>query len=368
MQFQEAVKLRGDYLPPKLALARLDLARGEYAKAMQGSAEILSVDPNHLGAKLIHSSALLGSGELRQARDELEALVKARPDSSDAQFQLAMLNFSERKFKEAENIFRKLHDDNPNDPRGFMGMIESHMVQGRQAQAFEMLQNVIQKTPDRPDYRLALANVAVRANKFDLAISEYQSLLAKNPKSADVHLRLGETFRRMGDAQNAIKHFGQARELAPNDPAANVQLALMLEGTGKREDAKPLYEHVLKIDPDNAIVLNNLAYMLADQGSELDHALTLAQRAKQKFPTNPDIADTLGWIYIKKNLSDNAISIFRDLTSKHGHVSTYHYRLAMALFQKGDKPQAKKALETALKNNPTKEEEGKIKELLNRIG
>jgi tetratricopeptide (TPR) repeat protein len=368
MQFQEAVKLRPDYLAPKLALARLDLARGEYAKAMQGSAEILGLDPNHLGAKLIRSSALLGSGELRQARDELEALVKARPDSSDAQFQLAMLNFSEKRYKDAENIFRRLHEDSPGDPRGFMGMVESHMIQGRQAQALDMLQNVIQKSPDRPDYRLALANVAVRAEKFDLAIGEYQSLLAKNPKSADVYLRLGETYRRMGDSSNAIKYFGKARELAPNDPAANVQLALMLEGTGKRDDAKPLYEHVLKLDPDNAVVLNNLAYMLADKGSDLDHALTLAQRAKQKFPTNPDIADTLGWIYIKKNLSDNAISIFRDLTSKHGNVSTYHYRLAMALFQKGDKPEAKKALETALKNNPSKEEESKIRELMNRIG
>ena len=368
VQFQEAVKLRPDYLPPKMALARLDLARAEYAKAMQGSAEILSVDPNNLGAKLIRSSALLGSGELRQARGELEALVKARPDSNDAQFQLAMLNFTERKFKDAENIFRRLHENSPGDPRGFMGMVESHMSQGRPAQALEMLQSVTQKSPDRPDYKLALANVAVRANKFDLAISEYQSLLAKNPGSADVHLRLGETYRRMGDAPNAIKYFGKARELAPNDPAANVQLALMLEGTGKRDDAQPLYEHVLKLDPDNAIVLNNLAYMLADKGSDLDHALTLAQRAKQKFPTNPDIADTLGWIYIKKNLSDNAISIFQELTSKHSHVSTYHYHLAMALFQKGDKPQAKKALETALKNKPSKEEEGKIKELMNRIG
>ena len=44
---------------------------------------------------------------------------------------------------------------------------------------------------------------------------------------------------------------------------------------------------------------------------DLDQALTMAQRAVQAAPKSPEIADTLGWIYIKKNLSEEAIRIFR---------------------------------------------------------
>ncbi len=42
--------------------------------------------------------------------------------------------------------------------------------------------------------------------------------------------------------------------------------------------------------------------------------------------------------------------------------------MAMALFQKGDKPQAKRELQTALRNRPSQQEEGKIKELMAKIG
>jgi Tfp pilus assembly protein PilF len=40
----------------------------------------------------------------------------------------------------------------------------------------------------------------------------------------------------------------------------------------------------------------------------------------------------------------------------------------MALFQKGDKPRAKKELDTALRSAPSKEDEAKIKDLMARIG
>jgi tetratricopeptide (TPR) repeat protein len=367
-QFQEAIKLRSDYIPPKLALGRIYLARRDFAKALQSASEILAIAPTNASAKLLRTSALIGSGDVKSARVELEALVKERPDGRDAQFQLAMLNFSERRFKEAEDIFTRLNKENPADPRGFMGIVETHMSQGRPAQALSMLQDAVRKSPDRADYRLAMANVAVRAGNLDMAVAEYGKLLEKNPQSPDVHLRLGETYRRRGDMDSAIKHFAKAKELSPNDPVASVQLAMMLEGTGKREEAKPIYEQILKVDPENAIALNNLAFMLADNGTDLDQALTFAQRAKQKFPANPEIADTLGWVYIKKNLSDNAISIFRDLTAKQPNNATYQYHLGLALFQKGEKPEAKKALEAALRNKPSKQEETKIRELIGRIG
>jgi Tfp pilus assembly protein PilF len=40
----------------------------------------------------------------------------------------------------------------------------------------------------------------------------------------------------------------------------------------------------------------------------------------------------------------------------------------MALFQKGDRPRARKELEEALKNNPGKEEAAKIRELIGKVG
>jgi tetratricopeptide (TPR) repeat protein len=142
---------------------------------------------------------------------------------------------------------------------------------------------------------------------------------------------------------------------------------LIYEGTGKSDQAKPIWEQVLKIQPDHPLALNNLAFAKAQEGVDLDQALTMSQKARQQMPNNPAVSDTLGWIYVKKNLSDDAVRIFKDLTAQVPNSPTFHYHYGVALLQKGDKPSAKKELLIALADKPSTGEEAKIKELLQKI-
>ncbi|MDP3000111.1 MAG: tetratricopeptide repeat protein [Bryobacterales bacterium] len=368
LQFAEAVRLRPDYIPPRLALAQLDLSKGDFSRALQGSGEVLDLDPNNLSAKLLRSSALIGMGDKTKARDELQQTLKAQPGSRDAHFQMGMISFSDKQFKAAEESFRNLTRMTPPDPRGLLGLVEVQVAQEQFDAAINLLDTELKNNPERSELRLYLANTAVRAKRYDMAIGNYKLLLEKFPKRDDVYVRLGETYRRAGNAQAAMDCYHKARELNPTDPVPHLQLGLLMEATGQRLQARPVYEQVLKLQPDNPVALNNLAYMLAESGTDLDQALTYAQRAKQKMPQDPNVSDTLGWIYIKKNLSDNAIQIFQELVQQHPTQATFRYHLAMALFQKGDKPRAKKELDTALRSAPSKEDAAKIKELMARIG
>jgi tetratricopeptide (TPR) repeat protein len=115
------------------------------------------------------------------------------------------------------------------------------------------------------------------------------------------------------------------------------------------------------------VALNNLAFIVAESGGDLDRALTYAKRARQKLPEAHEIADTLGWIYLKKNLTDNALEVFQELVKSQPNRSTFRFHLGMALSQKGDKVKALKELQTALRSNPAKDEEGKIKELIAKL-
>jgi len=136
---------------------------------------------------------------------------------------------------------------------------------------------------------------------------------------------------------------------------------------GRWDEAKQIYEATLKLDANSGIPLNNLAFLIAEHNGDLDDALTKAQKAKQLLPNTFEVADTLGWIYLKKNLSDNAIDIFKYLVTKAPNHSTFRYHLGMALYQKGDKPKAIKELNDALKFNPAKDEREKIQTLLMRL-
>jgi Tfp pilus assembly protein PilF len=60
--------------------------------------------------------------------------------------------------------------------------------------------------------------------------------------------------------------------------------------------------------------------------------------------------------------------VFKDLTTQVPGNPTFHYHYGMALLQRGDKPSAKKELETALSDKPSKADEAKIRDLLQKIG
>ncbi|MBO8092026.1 MAG: tetratricopeptide repeat protein [Prosthecochloris sp.] len=70
--------------------------------------------------------------------------------------------------------------------------------------------------------------------------------------------------------------------------------------------SKAAYASVLEIDPDNPLALNNLAYMMAEQGEQLDLALEYATKAVEFEPDNPVFLDTLGWVLYKQQKYERA--------------------------------------------------------------
>ena len=367
LQLEEAIKLRADFVVARELLARLLLAKSDAGRALKEADEILTIDRNNLQAHLIRSSALLGIGDKDKARAELDMITRAYPQNAEARFQVGYLAWQEKDFKRAEQVFGELHKANPNDMRGLVGVVETMASQNHMAEAIKAMEQSVEHEPQRADLRVALGNLYLRAERYDDAIRTFQALVDKNPKSADLLFRVAESQRRKGDLNASIESFRRCSQASTSDTQCLLQLGLLMDATGKREQAKPIYEQILKIVPDHPVALNNLAYIKAEEGVDLDQALTMAQRARQKLPNSPDIADTLGWIYIKKNLSEDAVRVFRDLVVKEPANPTYHFHFGMALMQKGDKPSARKELEMAMKNKPSKDEEGKIMDLLQKI-
>ncbi len=367
LQLEEAVKLRPDFLGARELLARVYYFKGDRGNALKTADEILAMAPNDLAAQLVRSGALLGLGERDRAREELRNIVDRNPNSPEAQYQVGYLAWLDKQSALAEEHFNKLRTLQPGDPRGLIGFVETRFAEGHTQEAIDLLAAEVRKDPKRGDLRLAQANLMVRAQMYDPAAGIFQELLKQNPKSPDLLFKLAETYRRKGDLNLAIDTFRRASAAAPTDPVPLLQLGLLMDGTGRREQAKPIYEQVLRLQPDQPVALNNLAFIKADEGQNLDEALTMAQRARAQAPNDPNIADTLGWIYIKKNLTEEALNIFRDLVKREPNNPTFHYHFALALLQKGDRPTAKKELQLAMQNNPPKDDLGKIKDLLSRI-
>ena len=294
------------------------------------------------------------------------------PNSADALFKSGVAHLMEKKYKEAEEAFRKLYELEPGNARGISGVAEVYLAQGMTGEALRLLEEETEKHPTRLDIRVAIGNVALRTANYDRAIAEFQKVLDRvdrnSAAAADLYFRMAEAYRRKGDLDFCIALLRQAKRLLPTNVLVAQALAFSLESAGHKQAAEAQLKSALELEPNSPLVLNNLAFMLAESGRDLDTALSYARRAKELAPGQVRIADTLGWVYVKRNMIDEAIAILRDVVQKDPAQAIYRYHLAVALAQKGDRPAAIAELESASTSNPSKEDEQKIRELLQKLG
>jgi tetratricopeptide (TPR) repeat protein len=116
------------------------------------------------------------------------------------------------------------------------------------------------------------------------------------------------------------------------------------------------------------VARNNLAYLLAAHGGSLDEALDLAKDAQLFLPQLTETTDTLGFVYLMRKDSDNALAAFRTVVLKEPGMATYRNHLGAAIEQKGDRSSASEALKVALRAEPTDENQELIKKLLEDFG
>jgi tetratricopeptide (TPR) repeat protein len=129
-------------------------------------------------------------------------------------------------------------------------------------------------------------------------------------------------------------------------------LALLLDKQKKAPEAQAKYEQIVSADPQAAVAANNLAWIYASKGQNLDVALQLAQTAKAKLPDSPDVSDTLGWVYYKKGLTTQAITALESAVAASPANPLFHYHLGMARKAMGDTTQARESLQKALSLAP----------------
>ena len=80
--------------------------------------------------------------------------------------------------------------------------------------------------------------------------------------------------------------------------------------------------------------------------------MRFAQDARAQQSDNPHIADTLGWIYYKKNAYLKATSLLHEAAEKLSENPVVQYHLGMAQIKNGDRLKGKKALEFAFQLSP----------------
>jgi len=144
-------------------------------------------------------------------------------------------------------------------------------------------------------------------------------------------------------------------------------IALMLHSQEKYPEAKQVYQRILAIDPRAVVAANNLAYLYADEGENLDEALSLAQSAKSARPHDADVNDTLGLVYLRRDLPALAKEPLEQSVKAKPRNALYQYHLGLTYLKLGDTAKGRAALERALELEPSFAKAAEVRKALAEV-
>ena len=348
--FQKALVLNETYLPARAALAELLLAKGRLADSRGEVRKILAVQPGYVAALILDATIDLAEKKYAEAEPKLTALVKGQPNNALVHRQMALYYDSRGRTVDAENSLLRALELQPESEKGLQDLTQFYM---RSKQSEKAIQR-IKRIPDdkkRAFHFELLGLVYAQAARYAEAESAYRSALEKDPSNSNSVGYLVSLYIQNGRLEEGLKELDVLIQKNPSSPGAYTVKGMIYENQGKLEDAKQNYNQALKLNPNYEIAGNNLAFLLAEQGQDLNIALGWAQMSRKKQPENPGIADTLGWVYYKLGNFILAREQLLFAVGKQPENAVFQYHLAM--IYKGTKqiPEAQAALRRAL-NSP----------------
>ena len=187
------------------------------------------------------------------------------------------------------------------------------------------------------------------AEKAEAAFRKAIGIDGSNPEA---YAMLAQVYLSRRQPIRALAQFEEMLKQDPKSVSALTMTGMALEMESKPAEAEKRYEKALEINPHAVVAANNLAWLYATRGVNLDVALQLAQAATRDAPEQPVVNDTLGWLYYKKNLTSLAIPPLELSVGKAPKNPVFRYHLGLAYAKLGYSDRARKTLTEAIKLNP----------------
>jgi putative PEP-CTERM system TPR-repeat lipoprotein len=227
-------------------------------------------------------------------------------------------------------------------------------------------QRLAQEMPDQPMAQALEGDYLVSLKRPGDAMSAYQRAMQAHP-SLTLAERIAAAEVRDGKQPAAAKTLADWAAAHPTDVASKFAVANFALTQKDWAAAKDDYEALAKEQPDNPLILNNLAVIYQRQ-NDMAKAAEYAQKAHDALPLNASITDTLGWVLFNKDKSPAALKYLQEAHMASPNDLDIQYHLAYALDATGDKAGATDLLKKAVAAGRDFDNKKDAQALLDKIG
>lgn len=352
-RLEKQVEENGENLPAMAALATIYQSEGENDKAVDTLLRAARLQPENLNLIQAAGRAYAREHKPEQVADWLSQVGEENEELAPNSYTLAaQIHVQQGNLEQAGKLLEQIPEDHQTEESQTVS-IQLLVAEAEQAAQQEDWATARSKAaeaaamrPDNLTFALIPVRVTAAEGKHDKALASLDELEGTHGEQPAIDLTRARLLAAKEDDGSAAYDYLNERwqetenpellpnlvnlakqhsaddvdaltqawvEAAPDSAAAHLNRAEYAMANGSERDAIDSYEAALGIRPDNAIALNNLAWLLREQDQE--RAINLAEQARDLAPENPAVLDTYGWILHLADRNDEARPVLEEALS-----------------------------------------------------
>ena len=339
---REAVKVNPSEPRPHVALVNQLIGSGDAKAALLAAQDATAALPNNTEVMDTLGRAELAAGDHQRALSTFKKLASLQPRNAVPEMRLAEAYAAMKDSESASRALRRAAELQPGNVAVSRAQARLAMADGRPEDALKVAREMQKRAPQDATGFTIEGEIEVSRKNWDAAINAFRASLKVAPSS--------ETTAKLHTALMAAKKPAEAERLAaewlkahPKDAGFQYFLGDIALAQDDLTRAEARYRAVLEVQPDNALAMNNVAWLLAKQGKP--GALAMAQKANQLLPDRAPLVDTLSMALEAENKLPEAIEAQKRAITLEPKDPGLTLRLAKLYIKAGDKTRARGELD-----------------------
>ncbi|EDM46202.1 tetratricopeptide repeat protein [Marinobacter algicola] len=383
--YQQLEQRHPDNPELQYSIALLLKVTGEPQQALAKLEPLLDSKPDFQPALILKGDLLYQTNQKQQALDHLRANTRQFPDNRQMGTLYGRMLIGEGELQTAQNEFRRLVNRFPDVPGLRLSYALVALENDQIALAKEELTRLIEQGHHSDEAHYYLGRIADEENENEQAIGYYRNVEKGNyffpalARASELMAEQGELDEALADIreirknnpdqdenfrlleinllldrdhdERALQAANEALKSFPGNVRIRYARAMLLDSMDKPEQAEADLRTIIEEQPDNAVALNALGYILTTRTDRLDEARDYIERALAIDPENPAILDSMGWVlYLQGNTDESLSYLSRAWEAYADPEVAAHY--GEALWQTGNQEQARSIWREGFEQDP----------------
>ncbi len=243
----------------------------------------------------------------------------------------------------------------------YLELVQAQARAGKFEEAAATLETMLEKFPEQKDAAkvVYLGRLHLQGGDLEAALKAARDALVLEPEEFDAQNLVGITLGRLNKFDEAIAHYKGLMERYPNNDAvthlARSGLSNIYVSMDEFDKSEAELEALLVKEPDDPGINNDLGYLYADRGKDLEKAEGMIRKAVEEDPENAAYLDSLGWVLFKRGKLKEAIEPLEKAAKGNLGDATIHDHLGDVYFRLQEFARARASWEKAetLARKPT---------------